>query len=77
MAGLEPGPGDAVGARRGRVIAAGGLLLPRRPKVQVILQQLPQYLPAPLVQEFFELAGSQPGRRRPGQLIGQGGEQIR
>ena len=55
----------------------GGLLLPRRPQVQVILQQLPLHLPAPLGQQVLQLARGQPGRLRGLQLRDQRREQIR
>ena len=45
------------------MVLAGGLLLPRRPQVQVILQLLLLHLPAPLGQQVFEPARGQP---RPG-----------
>jgi hypothetical protein len=60
--GLQPGPGDPVGAGRGSTLLPGLLFFPRRPQVVVVLQQLPDYLPAPLVEEVFQLAGREPGR---------------
>jgi hypothetical protein len=38
------------------------------------LQQLPDYLPAPLVEEAFQLEGREPGRGGAGELGGQRGE---
>ena len=76
MTGLHPGPGDPVRAGRGRMVLAGGLLLPRRPQVQVILQQLPLHVPAPLGQQVFEPARGQPGRRSGLQLFHQRDERI-
>ena len=76
MPGLQPGPGDPVGARRGRVPGAGGLLLPRCPQVQVILQQQPQHLPAPAVYQVLELGCGQAGRGGAAELAGQRREQI-
>ncbi|MGH3252249.1 MAG: hypothetical protein ACRDOI_39400 [Trebonia sp.] len=58
---LQPVPHDPVRARRGRAALTGGLLLPRRPQVQVVLQQLPLHLAAPLGEEILELASGQPG----------------
>jgi hypothetical protein len=55
---------------------AAFLLLPRRPQVQVILQQLPLHLPPPLSEQFLELARGQPGRIRGLQLFGQRREQA-
>jgi hypothetical protein len=77
MTGLHPGPRDPVRARGGQVVLAGGLLLPRRPQVQVILQQLPLHLPAPLGQQVLQLARGQPSRLSGLQLFGQDREQIR
>ena len=59
------------------MVLAGGLLLPRRPQVQVILQQLPLHLPAPLGQQVLQLARGQPGRLSGLQLFDQDREQIR
>jgi hypothetical protein len=56
---------------------AGGLLLPRRPQVQVILPQLPLHPPAPLGQQVLQLARGQPGRLNGLQLFDQDREQIR
>ena len=72
--GLQPGPGDRVGTRRGSALLAGLLFFPRRPQVVVVLEQLPDYLPAPLVEEVFQLAGREPGRGGTGELGGQRGE---
>jgi hypothetical protein len=58
-------------------VLAGGLLLPRRPQVQVVLQQLPLHLPAPLGEQVFEVACGQPGRLGGLQLFDQDGEQVR
>ncbi len=58
------------------MVLAGGPLFPRRPQVQVILQQLPLHLPAPLGQQVFELARGQPGRLSGLQLFDQRGERI-
>jgi hypothetical protein len=77
MAGLHPGPRDPVRARGRPVVLAGGLLLPRCPQVQVILQQLPLHLPAPLGQQVLQLARGQPGRLSGLQLFDQDREQIR
>jgi hypothetical protein len=57
-------------------VRPGGPLLPRRPQVQVILQQLPLHLPPPLGEQVFELAFGQPSRIRGLQLFDQRGEQI-
>jgi hypothetical protein len=43
----------------------------------MILQQLPLHLPAPLVQQVFQLARGQPGRPGPCELFDQRREQIR
>jgi len=59
------------------VALADGLLLPRRPQVQVILQQLPLPLPAPPGQQVLQLARGQPSRLSGLQLSGQDREQIR
>lgn len=67
VAGLQPAPRDPLRACRGRAVLAGGLLLPRRPQVQVVLQPLPLHLPAPLGEEVLELARGQPGR--PGAFV--------
>ncbi|MGH3251733.1 MAG: hypothetical protein ACRDOI_36750 [Trebonia sp.] len=56
--------GPAAGARAG----PGLLFLAQRPQVQVILQQLPQHIPAPAVQEPLQLASRQPGRGRADEL---------
>src|SRR5262249_31586117 len=72
-----PVPRDPVRTCRGHVVLADGLLLPRCPQVQVILQQLPLHLPAPLSQQVLQLARGQPSRPGPFQLRGQRGEQIR
>ena len=72
--GLQPGPGDPVGTRRGSALLPGPLFFPRRPQVVVVLQQLPDYLPAPLAGEVFQLAGREPGRGGTGELGGQRGE---
>jgi hypothetical protein len=69
--GLQPGPGDPVRARHRGTALACLLFLPRCPQVEVVLQQLPQYLPSPLVQKFLQLAGRQAGRGRAGELGGQ------
>jgi hypothetical protein len=69
--GLEPGPGDRVGTRRGSTVLAGLLLFPGGPQVEVVLQQQPQDLPSPLVQELFQLAGREHGSGRAGELGGQ------
>ena len=61
MAGLHPVPRDPVRTHGGGVALADGLLLPRRPQVQVILQQLPLHLPAPPGQQVLQLALGQPG----------------
>ncbi len=41
----------------------------------MVLQQLPQYLPSPLVHELLQLAGRKAGRSGPGELGGQPVEQ--
>ena len=74
MAGLPPGPGDPVGSRRGRAVLPGLLFFPRSPEVQVVLQQLPQQVPAPLVQVLLELAGGHPGCGGTSEIPGQLGE---
>jgi hypothetical protein len=77
VASFQVAPRDPVRARGGRAVLAGGLLLPRGPQVQVILQQLPLHLPAPLGEQVLELACGQPGRIRGPQLFDQGREQVR
>lgn len=64
VAGLQPGPRDPVRPHCGGAVLPGTLLFPRRPQVEVVLQQLPQHLPPPPGEQLFELAGGQPGRRR-------------
>jgi hypothetical protein len=59
------------------MLLADAVLFPRRPQVQVILQQLPLHLPPPLREEVFQLARGQPGRLRAFQLFDQRREQIR
>jgi hypothetical protein len=72
--GLPPGPGDPVGARD-RGAGHGGLpFLPQGAQREVVFQQLPQHLPAPLAHELLGLVGGQPGRGRGGELAGQVGE---
>jgi hypothetical protein len=46
----------------------GLLFFPCFPQVVVILQQLPQHLPAPLVQEFFQPGGREHGCGGAGEL---------
>jgi hypothetical protein len=46
------------------------LLFPEGPQVVAVLQQLPDRLPALLVDELFQLAGREPGRGRAGELAG-------
>ena len=53
--GLQPGPGDPVGALHRAGMFPGLLFFPYVPQVEVILQQLPHHLPAPLVQELLQL----------------------
>jgi hypothetical protein len=57
-------------------VLAGLLFFPRGPQVQVVLRQLSQYFPPPLVQEVFELAGGQPGGGGAGELGGQCAEHV-
>jgi len=52
----------------------GLLFFPYLPQVEVILQQLPHHLPAPLVQELFQPGGRKPGRSGAGELARQRGE---
>jgi hypothetical protein len=61
--GLQPAPGDPVGARHRGAALAGLLFFPHLSQVHVVLQQLPQHLPPPLVQELLQLAG--PSARPP------------
>ena len=77
MAGLHPVPRDPVRTCGGDVVLADGLLLPRRPQVQVILRQLPLHLPAPLGEQALQLARGQPGRLSGLQVLDQDREQIR
>jgi len=65
MACLHLVPHDAVRAHGRDVALPDSLLLPGRPQVQVILQQLPLHLPAPLGEQVFQLARGQPGRCGP------------
>ena len=55
-------------------VLPGLLFFPRSPQVQVVLQQLPQQVPAPLVQVLLELAGGHPGCNGTSELSGQAGE---
>ena len=74
MPGLQPGPGDPVGARRGSAPLPCLLFFPEGPQVVVVLEQLQDRLPALLVDELLQLAGRHPGRGGAGELVGQSGE---
>jgi hypothetical protein len=52
--GLQPGPGDPVRARHRGTALAGLLFFPHLAQIHVILQQLPQHLPPPFVQELLQ-----------------------
>ena len=65
---IPSGPGAGAGLLPGLLFFPGG------PQVEVVLQQLPHHLPAPLVQELLQLAGREPGRGGAGELGGQRGE---
>ena len=76
VAGLQPGPRDPVRPRHGTFVLPGGLLLPRRAQVQVVLHHLPLHLPPPVGDELFKLVGGQPGRPGGLQLSDQRGDQL-
>ena len=71
MPGLQPCPGDPVGARRGSPLFPCLLLFPEGPQVVVVLQQLPDHLAALLAEEIFQLEGREPGRGEAGEPGGQ------
>ncbi|MGH3253208.1 MAG: hypothetical protein ACRDOI_44295 [Trebonia sp.] len=75
MPGLQPGPGYAVGSLHRARMLPGPVLFPHPPQVEVILQELSHHLPAPIVQELFQLEGREPGHGRPGKLADKGAEQ--
>ena len=74
--GLQAGPGDPVGARHRGPVLAGLLFLPHFPQVVVVLEQLFQDRPAPLVQELLQFGGREHGCRGAGELGGQHAEHV-
>ena len=72
--GLQPGPGDPVRPGHRGALLPGLPFFPYRPQAVVVLHQLAQDLPAPLVHEFLQLEGGHPRRGGAGELGRQGGE---
>src|SRR6266545_2170051 len=71
VTGLDRAAGDAVGAGHRYWAGAHRLLLAELAQLEVVLQQLPQQVPAPQVQQLLQLGVSQPGSRLGAQLHGQ------
>jgi hypothetical protein len=70
--GLNRTAGDAVGAGHRCRPVAHRLLLTQLPQVEVVLQQLPQQLPTPPLQQLLQLGMPQPRGVLGAQLHGQG-----
>ena len=72
VAGLDRAAGDAVGAGHRRRPLAHRVFLAELAQVEVVLQQLPQQLPTPRLQQLLQLGMPQPGGPFGAQLHGQG-----
>jgi hypothetical protein len=70
MTGFRPAPRNPARPHHGPAALPGGLLLPRRAQVQVVLHHLTQHLPFPAGDELFKLVGGQPSRLGGLQLSG-------
>jgi hypothetical protein len=70
--GLNGTAGDAVGAGHRCRAGAHRLLFADLAQVEVVLQQLPQQLPTPCLQQVLQLGMPQPGGPFGAQLHGQG-----
>src|SRR6266511_4135821 len=72
VAGLDRAAGDAVGAGHRCRPLADRPLLTEPTQLKVVLEQLPQQLPTPQLQQLLQLAMPQPGGPFGAQLHGQG-----